>query len=76
MQITRVDRHEFNIYLSRGELSLIRSSIVERMSNLRRKAANCTGCGMEAAELRWLLEEIDKTIKDYEKSIKEDGNVL
>lgn len=75
MNITRIDRHEFNIYLSSGELSLIRSSIAERMGNLRRKAANCTACGMEAAELRWLLEEINKTIKDYEKSIKEDGNV-
>ncbi len=72
MNITRVDRHEFDIYLSRGELSLIRSAIKERMSSLRRKAANCRACGMEATELRWLLEEIDKTIEEYEKSIKED----
>lgn len=72
MQITRIDRHEFNIYLNRGELSLIRSSIKERMSSLRRKAANCTGCGMEATELRWLLEEINKTVEEYEESIKED----
>lgn len=72
MQITRTDRHEFDIYVNRGELSLIRSAIRERMSSLRRKAANCTACGMEATELRWLLEEIDKTIEEYEKSINED----
>lgn len=72
MQIIRIDRHEFNIYLRRGELSLIRSAIKERISSLRCKAANCTACGMEAMELRWLLEEIDKTIREYEKSIKED----
>lgn len=71
MKITRIDRHEFNIYLNRGELSLIRSSIKERMSSLRRKAANCTACSMEATELRWLLEEINKTVEEYEKSIKE-----
>lgn len=72
MKVSRIDHDEFNISLHRGELSIIRIALQDMRANLCKKSANCSSCGIRAAEVRWMIDPINKVIKEYEESIKEE----
>lgn len=59
-----MEKREFELCIEGRELSFIRAALSNYLSMLHKKAANCTACGMEAVEVRYLLEKIREIMKE------------